>query len=44
MDAGVGAEGIMGAFMLRLVRGLARIVGGNLVSGADAFALVFPRG
>jgi signal transduction histidine kinase len=44
MDAGVGDEGIMGAFMLRLVRGLARIVGGNLVSGPDAFALVFPRG
>jgi hypothetical protein len=31
------------AFTLRLVRGLARIAGGDLVSGRDAFALVFPR-
>ncbi len=32
-----------GAFSLRLVRGLARIAGGDLVSNRDTFALVFPR-
>jgi hypothetical protein len=44
LDAPVGPEGIMRGFMLRLVRGLARIVGGDLVSGPDGFTLVFPRG
>lgn len=39
----VGPEGIQGGFMLRLVRGLARIAGGDLLSGRDVFALVFPR-
>jgi signal transduction histidine kinase len=33
----------LGGFTLRLVRGLARIAGGDLVSGLDSFALVFPR-
>jgi signal transduction histidine kinase len=33
----------LGGFTLRLVRGLARIAGGDLVSGVDSFALVFPR-
>jgi hypothetical protein len=37
------ANGRHGAFTLRLVRGLARIAGGDLVSGRDTFALVFPR-
>jgi signal transduction histidine kinase len=37
-------EGRPGAFTLRLVRGLARIAGGDLVSGRDSFALAFPRG
>ena len=32
-----------GGFALRLVRGLARIAGGDLVGSRDAFALVFPR-
>ena len=36
-------EGIQGGFSLRLARGLARIAGGDLVSGRDNFALVFPR-
>ena len=43
-DARVSAEGIMKGFMLRLVRGLGRIVGGDLVSRPNAFILVFPRG
>jgi hypothetical protein len=38
-----GGEGVPGGFSLRLARGLARIAGGDLVSGRDAFALVFPR-
>jgi signal transduction histidine kinase len=33
----------LGGFTLRLVRGLARIARGDLVSGLDSFALVFPR-
>jgi signal transduction histidine kinase len=33
-----------GGFALRLARGLARIAGGDLVSGRDTFALHFPRG
>jgi hypothetical protein len=37
-------EGIEGGFSLRLVRGLARIAGGDLVSSRDSFALLFPRG
>ena len=36
-------EGVQGGFSLRLARGLARIAGGDLVSGRDNFALVFPR-
>lgn len=32
-----------GSFRLRLVRGLARIAGGDLLSGRDAFSLLFPR-
>ena len=43
-DARVSAEGIMGGFMLRLVRGLGRIIGGDLVGRQNAFVLVFPRG
>ena len=39
----VGGNGRHGTFTLRLVRGLARIAGGDLVSGRDTFALVFPR-
>ncbi|HKP33657.1 MAG TPA: histidine kinase dimerization/phospho-acceptor domain-containing protein, partial [Sphingomicrobium sp.] len=42
-DSGGGA-GVEGGFALRLVRGLARIAGGDLVGTRDAFALVFPRG
>ena len=42
-DAGRGA-GVEGGFALRLVRGLARIAGGDLIGSRDAFALVFPRG
>ena len=37
-----GEEG-QGVFSLRLVRGLARIAGGDLVSTREAFALAFPR-
>jgi signal transduction histidine kinase len=36
--------GAQAGFTLRLVRGLARIAGGDLVSGRETFALVFPRG
>jgi hypothetical protein len=36
--------GVEGGFALRLARGLARIAGGELVSGRDTFALLFPRG
>lgn len=36
-------DGRQCAFALRLVRGLARIAGGELVSGRDNFALAFPR-
>lgn len=35
---------VRGGFSLRLVRGLARIAGGDLLSTRDAFALLFPRG
>lgn len=38
-----GDEGAKGSFRLRLSRGLARIAGGDLVSGRDSFTLVFPR-
>ena len=38
------AGGVEGGFALRLARGLARIAGGELVSGRDTFALLFPRG
>jgi len=40
---GVPGEGVEGGFSLRLARGLARIAGGDLVSGRDSFALQFPR-
>ena len=40
---GVRAEAVEGGFSLRLVRGLARIAGGDLISTRDFFALVFPR-
>jgi signal transduction histidine kinase len=33
----------LGGFTLRLVRGLARIAGGDLVSALDSFALIFPQ-
>ena len=38
-----GGPGDVG-FALRLVRGLARIAGGDLAASRDHFALVFPRG
>ena len=38
-----GADGLQAGFALRLVRGLARIAGGDLASSRDSFALVFPR-
>jgi hypothetical protein len=41
-DPTVGREGLHGGFSLRLARGLARIAGGDLVTGRDAFSLVFP--
>ena len=41
-DAARGAR-VEGGFALRLVRGLARIAGGDLIGSRDAFALVFPR-
>jgi hypothetical protein len=37
-------NGVQPEFTLRLVRGLARIAGGDLVSARDSFSLVFPRG
>jgi hypothetical protein len=37
------ANGVQAEFTLRLVRGLARIAGGDLVSARDSFSLVFPR-
>ena len=40
---GIGGDGLEGGFSLRLARGLARIAAGDIVSGRDAFALVFPR-
>ena len=36
-------NGTPGAFTLRLVRGLARIAGGDLATARDTFALNFPR-
>jgi hypothetical protein len=39
----IGRDGVEGGFTLRLARGLARIAGGELSSGRDAFSLVFPR-
>lgn len=36
-------QGLQAGFALRLVRGLARIAGGDLVSSRDSFALVFPH-
>ena len=40
---GSSADGGAGGFMLRLLRGLARIAGGDLAAGRDTVALVFPR-
>lgn len=40
---GGSAGGGTGGFMLRLLRGLARIAGGDLAAGRDNVALVFPR-
>jgi signal transduction histidine kinase len=37
------ASGLSAGFSLRLVRGLARIAGGDLVSSPTSLALVFPR-
>lgn len=37
-------NGRRGTFTLRLVRGLARIAGGDLIGTRDSFALTFPRG
>jgi hypothetical protein len=42
-DAGRGGDATPG-FSLRLVRGLARIAGGDLSASRDMFALIFPRG
>lgn len=42
-EAKAGPSGVQGGFMLRLVRGLARIAGGDLLSNRDSFALIFPR-
>jgi hypothetical protein len=39
----VREQEVQGVFPLRLVRGLARIAGGDLVSTREAFALAFPR-
>jgi len=41
-DAGWNGDATRG-FSLRLVRGLARIAGGDLTAGRDNFALTFPR-
>lgn len=43
-DPSVGRDGLHGGFSLRLARGLARIAGGDLETGRDAFALTFPKG
>ena len=43
-DTGQGDLSTQGGFSLRLVRGLSRIAGGELVSSRDSFALLFPRG
>jgi hypothetical protein len=43
-DPALGRDGVRGGFSMRLARGLARIAGGDLVAGRDAFALLFPRG
>lgn len=40
---GSGANGAAGGFMLRLLRGLARIAGGDLAPSRDSIALAFPR-
>jgi signal transduction histidine kinase len=39
----LGGSGIEQGFSLRLVRGLARIAGAELVAGEDSFSLVLPR-
>jgi len=43
-DPTVGRDGVRGGFSMRLARGLARIAGGDLASGREAFALQFARG
>ena len=43
-ETGQGDLSAGGGFSLRLVRGLTRIAGGELVSSRDSFALLFPRG
>ncbi|MFL6721193.1 MAG: sensor histidine kinase, partial [Sphingomonas sp.] len=42
-DTARGGDAVRGGFSLRLVRGLARIAGGDLQGNRDAFALQFPR-
>ena len=42
-DGGPPSSGPTGAFMLRLVRRLAHIAGGDLVGSRDSLALAFPR-
>jgi signal transduction histidine kinase len=41
---GSSADGGAGGFLLRLLRGLARIAGGDVAATRDSVALVFPRG
>jgi hypothetical protein len=42
-DAGSDSSGLSAGFSLRLVRGLARIGGGDLVTSPTALSLIFPR-
>jgi len=42
-EASTDASGLSAGFSLRLVRGLARIAGGDLVTTPTSLALVFPR-
>jgi hypothetical protein len=42
-DPAPGAARVRGGFSMRLARGLARIAGGDLTGGRDAFTLQFPR-
>jgi hypothetical protein len=43
LDAGGEGNGYSAGFSLRLVRGLARIGGGDLVTSPTSLTLVFPR-